>query len=141
RQGDIVAQEFTRGIIRSAERMTYTNVFRVLEGDAPMRERYAKLVERFELMRELALVLNRKRVKRGSIDFDMPESNIELDLSGQMIGVTRAERDIAHRIIEEFMLAANEAVAGQLETADIPSLYRIHEMPEPKRVTEFEEIA
>ncbi len=77
-----------------------------------MRERYAKLVPRFELMRELALILNRKRTKRGSIDFDMPESNIELDLSGQMTGVTRAERNIAHRIIEEFMLAANEAVAS-----------------------------
>ncbi len=141
RQGDIVAQDFTRGIIRSAERMTYTNVFRVLEGDAPMRERYQKLVKRFELMRELALILNRKRTKRGSIDFDMPETNIELDLSGQMIGVTRAERNIAHRIIEEFMLAANEAVAGHLEAAGIPTLYRIHERPEPKRVMDFEEIA
>jgi ribonuclease R len=141
RQGSIVSQEFTRGVIRSAERMTYTNVFRLLEGDAAMRERYAKLVPRFEQMRELALILNRKRTKRGSIDFDMPESNIELDLSGQMTGVTRAERNIAHRIIEEFMLAANEAVAGELERAEIPSLYRIHEMPEAKRVMEFEEIA
>jgi len=141
RQGSVVSQEFTRGIIRSAERMTYTNVFRLLEGDAAMRERYAKLVPRFEQMRELALILNRKRIKRGSIDFDMPESNIELDLSGQMTGVTRAERNIAHRIIEEFMLAANEAVAGELERAEIPSLYRIHEMPEAKRVMDFEEIA
>jgi ribonuclease R len=141
RQGSVVAQEFTRGIIRSAERMTYTNLFRLLEGDAPMRERYVKLVPRFEQMRELALILNRKRTKRGSIDFDMPESNIELDLSGQMTGVTRAERNIAHRIIEEFMLAANEAVASELERAEIPSLYRIHEMPEAKRVMDFEEIA
>ncbi len=141
RQGDIVSQEFTRGIIRSSERMTYTNVFRVLEGDAAMRERYSKLVDRFELMRELALILNRKRSRRGSIDFDMPETNIELDLSGQMIGVTRGERNIAHRIIEEFMLAANEAVAGHLETAEIPSLYRIHEPPDGKRLMDFEEIA
>jgi ribonuclease R len=141
RQGEIAAQEFMRGIIRSTERMTYTNVFRVLEGDAAMRERYAKLAPHFEHMRDLALILNRKRTKRGSIDFDMPESNIELDLSGQMIGVTRAERNIAHRIIEEFMLAANEAVAGELEHAEIPSLYRIHEIPEAKRVMEFEEIA
>ena len=141
RQGDVVSQEFTRGIIRSAERMTYTDVFRVLEGDAALRERYGKLVERFELMRELALLLNRKRAKRGSIDFDMPETNIELDLSGQMIGVTRGERNIAHRLIEEFMLAANEAVAGHLQSAGIPSLYRIHERPEGKRVLEFEELA
>ena len=140
-QGDVVHQEFMRGVIRSVERMTYANVFRVLEGDAAMRERYDKLVERFELMRELALLLNRKRTRRGSIDFDMPETNIELDLSGQMIGVTRAERNIAHRLIEEFMLTANEAVAGHLEAAGIPSLYRIHERPDAKRVMEFEEIA
>ncbi len=120
RKGDVVAQDFTRGVIRSAERMTYTNVFRLLEGDAAMREHYAPLVDRFEQMRELALILNRKRTKRGSIDFDMPESNVELDMSGQMVGVTRAERNIAHRIIEEFMLAANEAVAGHLESAGIP---------------------
>ena len=106
-----------------------------------MRERYRTLVDRFELMRELALILNRKRSKRGSIDFDMPEANIELDLAGQMTGVTRAERNIAHRLIEEFMLAANEAVASHLEQAGIPSLYRIHEMPDPKRVSEFEEMA
>ncbi|HEY7304194.1 MAG TPA: VacB/RNase II family 3'-5' exoribonuclease [Bryobacteraceae bacterium] len=141
RQGNVVAQAFTRSVIRSAERMTYTNVFRVLEGDAAMCERYSILVENFELMRELALTLNRKRTRRGSIDFDMPETNIELDLSGQMVGVTRAERNIAHRIIEEFMLAANEAVAGHLEAAGIPALYRIHERPEAKRVMDFEEIA
>ena len=141
RRGDVVSQEFTRGVIRSAERMTYTNVYRVLEGDPAMRERYSRLADRFELMRELALILNRKRAKRGSIDFDMPETNIELDLSGQMIGVTRGERNVAHRIIEEFMLAANEAVAGHLEAAAIPSLYRIHEPPDGKRLMDFEEIA
>ncbi len=139
--GETVGQEFCRGVIRSSERMTYTNVFRVLEGDPAMRERYAKLVDRLELMRELALLLNRRRVKRGSIDFDMPESNIELDPEGQMTGVSRADRNIAHRLIEEFMLAANEAVASHLEAALIPSLYRIHEMPDAKRVMEFEEIA
>jgi ribonuclease R len=140
-RGEVVSQEFTRGIIRSAERMTYTNVHRVLEGDSAMRERYANLLSRFELMRDLALILNRKRVKRGSIDFDLPESNVQLDNAGQMIGVTRGERNIAHRIIEEFMLAANEAVARRLETGGIPSLYRIHERPEGKRVLEFEQIA
>ncbi len=141
RRGDVVSQEFTRGVIRSAERMTYTNVYRVLEGDPAMRERYSRLADRFELMRELALILTRKRAKRGSIDFDMPETNIELDLSGQMIGVTRGERNVAHRIIEEFMLAANEAVASHLEAGAIPSLYRIHEPPDGKRLMDFEEIA
>jgi ribonuclease R len=140
-QGDVISQDFCTGVIRSVERMTYTSVHRVLEGDAALRERYSKLLGRFELMRELALILNRKRTKRGSIDFDMPESNIVLDMEGQMTGVTRAERNIAHRIIEEFMLAANESVAGHLEAAGIPSIYRIHEMPEAKRVLDFEEIA
>jgi len=140
-RGEVVSQEFMRGVICSAERMTYTNVHRVLEGDAAMRERYEKLVPRFELMRDLALILNRKRVKRGSIDFDLPESNVQLDAEGQMVGVTRGERNMAHRIIEEFMLAANEAVARRIETAGIPSLYRIHERPEGKRVLEFEQIA
>ena len=136
-QGEVVAQEFTPGVIRSVERMTYTDVHLVLEGDAALRDRYRPLVERFELMRELALVLNRKRVRRGSIDFDLPEPLIEFDEWGAMTGVTRAPRNIAHRIIEEFMLAANEAVAG----SGAVSLYRIHEKPDPKRVMEFEEVA
>jgi ribonuclease R len=135
--GDVVAEEFTPGVIRSVERMTYTDVHLVLEGDAALRDRYRPLVARFELMRELALVLNRKRVRRGSIDFDLPEPLIEFDEWGAMTGVTRAPRNIAHRIIEEFMLAANEAVAG----SGAVSLFRIHEKPDPKRVMEFEEIA
>ncbi len=140
-QGEVVAQEFTPGVIRSAERMTYTNVHLLLEGDAGLRERYGPLVERFEMMRELALILNRKRVRRGSIDFDLPEPLIEFDQWGAMTGVTRAPRNIAHRLIEEFMLAANEAVAGHLEHTVETSLYRIHEKPDPRRVMEFEEVA
>ena len=141
RQGEVVTQEFTAGVIRSAERMTYTSVHLLLEGDAGLRDRYKPLVERFELMQELALILNRKRVRRGSIDFDLPEPLIEFDQFGAMTGVTRAPRNIAHRLIEEFMLAANEAVASHLENAGIASIYRIHEKPDPKRVLEFEEVA
>jgi ribonuclease R len=85
--------------------------------------------------------LNRKRVRRGSIDFDLPEPLIEFDQFGAMTGVTRAPRNIAHRLIEEFMLSANEAVASHLEQAGIASIYRIHEKPDAKRVMEFEEIA
>lgn len=140
-KGEVVSQDFTRGIIRSAERMTYTDVFGILEGDPSLRERYAALVSRFELMQELALLLNRKRVKRGSIDFDMPEASIEFDPQGEMVGVLRSPRNIAHRIIEEFMLSANEAVASHLEEVEIPSIYRIHEPPDPKRIFDFEEIA
>ncbi len=141
RHGDTVSQEFTSGVIRSAERMTYTDVHLILEGDAGKRERYQPLVARFELMQELALLMNRKRVRRGSIDFDMPEPLIEFDEWGAMTGVSRAARNIAHRIIEEFMLAANEAVASHLAAAVPASIYRIHEKPDPKRVMEFEEVA
>ena len=141
RRGDVVAQQFGRGVIRSVERMTYTNVHALLEGDATQRQRYERLIPCFELMRELALLLNKKRVQRGAIDFDMPEPLIEFDEFGEMVGVKRSPRNIAHRLIEEFMLTANEAVASHLEQAGIPSLFRIHEKPDPKRVMDFEEIA
>ncbi|HYN15521.1 MAG TPA: RNB domain-containing ribonuclease [Terriglobales bacterium] len=140
-QGEIVRYELHPGAIRSAERMTYTDVNLVLEGDQPLRERYARLADNFKLMRELALILNRKRVRRGSIDFDLPEPVIEFDEEGMMRGVTRSERNIAHRLIEEFMLSANECVASYLEHKGVPSLYRIHEKPDPKKVFEFETIA
>ena len=140
-QGEIAGYTLSEGIIRSAERMTYTNVNLILEGDPAQREHYRKLLDIFELMRELALMLNRKRVRRGSIDFDLPEPVIEFDEHGLMQSIARSERNIANRIIEEFMLAANECVASYLETKGIPSLYRIHEKPEPKRVMEFETIA
>ena len=140
-QGEVVSQTFTPGVIRSVERMTYTAVHNLLEGGARLRDRYRPLLERFALMQELALILNRKRVRRGSIDFDLPEPLIEFDQFGAMTGVTRAPRNIAHRLIEEFMLAANEAVAAHLENSADASIYRIHEKPDAKRVVEFEEVA
>src|SRR6202035_2496343 len=88
-----------------------------------------------------ALLLNRQRQARGSIDFDLPEPIIEFDQSGRMQSILRSERNIAHRIIEEFMLAANEAVAQHLEKRGIASLHRVHEKPDPKKVLEFEELA
>src|SRR4051794_39133256 len=114
-RGEIVEYEICPGVIRSAERMTYTAVNAVLEGDESARKQYSSLVENFELMRELQMILNRKRERRGSIDFDLPEPVIEFDEQGLMKSVTRSERNIAHRIIEEFMLSANECIAGYLE--------------------------
>ncbi|MGH9523687.1 MAG: ribonuclease R family protein [Terriglobales bacterium] len=140
-RGEVVGYEINPGVIRSAERMTYTDVNAILEGDVKLRERYHKLVDIFELMRELAQILNRKRVRRGSIDFDLPEPVIEFDEHGLMKAITRSERNFAHRLIEEFMLAANESVASYLEQKDVPSIYRIHEKPDPKRVLEFETTA
>src|SRR5581483_5572224 len=111
------------------------------EGDGSARKRYASLVQQFELMRDLALILNRKRERRGSIDFDLPEPVIEFDEFGLMKSITRSERNIAHRIIEEFMLAANESVAQYLEHKHVASIYRVHEKPDAKRVYEFEVLA
>jgi len=139
--GNIEAFEIVEGVIRSAARMTYTAVSAILEGDPETRAAYASLVPEFERMKRLAVLMNQRREERGSIDFDLPEPVIEFDEHGQMRGVTRAERTWANRLIEEFMLAANECVAVWLEDLGVPSLYRIHEKPDPRRVIQFEELA
>ncbi|HUA02117.1 MAG TPA: RNB domain-containing ribonuclease [Candidatus Aquilonibacter sp.] len=139
--GKMTRADFTPGVIRSAERMTYTNVNKVIEGDPEMSERYAPLADNFRLMKELALLLNARRRARGSIDFDLLEPVIEFDQAGTMTSILRSERNIAHRLIEEFMLAANEAVAAYLEQRGVASLHRVHEKPDPKKVLEFEELA
>jgi ribonuclease R len=141
RHGEVLGYEITPGVIRSTERMTYTNVNLILEGDKALRQQYAGIVDVIDLMKHVALLLNGKRKQRGSIDFDLPEAVIEFDENGLMKGVSRSERNIAHRLIEEFMLAANESVASYLENKMIASLYRIHEKPDPKRVLDFETVA
>jgi ribonuclease R len=139
--GRIESYEIVEGVIRSAARMTYTAVHAILEGDPETRARHAALVPAFERMKRLATLMNKRREQRGSIDFDLPEPVIEFDEHGQMRGVTKSERTWANRLIEEFMLAANECVATWLEDLGVPSLYRIHEKPEPRRVVQFEELA
>jgi ribonuclease R len=139
--GEIVASQFARGVIRSAERMTYTAVNAVIENDPAASARYAHLAENFRAMRDLALILNARRARLGSIDFDLPAPVIEFDPDGQMIGISRSERNIAHRLIEEFMLTANQAVARYLESRGIGSLHRVHEKPDPKKILEFEALA
>jgi ribonuclease R len=139
--GRIESYEIGEGVIRSAARMTYTEVHAILEGDKPTRAKYRQLTPAFELMKRLAILMNKRREERGSIDFDLPEPVIEFDEQGQMRGVTRAERTWANRLIEEFMLAANECVATWHEDLGVPSIYRIHEKPEARRVVQFEELA
>jgi len=138
---DMQSARMVAGVIRSAERMTYTNVNKVLEGDAEMSARYAALAPHFRSMKELALLLNARRNEHGSIDFDLPEPVIEFDEQQRMTNITRSERNIAHRLIEEFMLAANRAVAGYLLKRGIASLHRVHEKPDARKVLEFEELA
>ena len=139
--GGMHSARMTPGIIKSAERMTYTNVNKVLEGDAEATALYSSLAHHFRDMKELALLLNARRNEHGSIDFDLPEPVIEFDEQQRMINITRSERNIAHRLIEEFMLAANRAVAGYLLKRGIESLHRVHEKPDVRKVLEFEELA
>jgi ribonuclease R len=142
-RGDVSGYEIVEGVIRSARRMTYTQVAAILDETAPdeaLRAEFAPLVPEFAKMKRLAQLLYAKREQRGSIDFDLPEPIIEFDQFGAMKSVTRSTRNWAHRLIEEFMLAANESVASWLE-ALAPSIYRIHEKPDPRRILEFEDTA
>jgi ribonuclease R len=129
------------GVIRSAERMTYTNVNKVLNGDPEMSARYAHMNHHFRAMKDLAQLLNSRRSENGSIDFDLPEPVIEFDDQQHMTNIGRSERNVAHRIIEEFMLAANRAVAHYLLERGLHTLHRVHEKPDARKVLEFEELA
>src|SRR6266849_7823191 len=139
--GRMRESRMTPGVIRSAERMTYTNVNKVIEGDTEASVRYAALVHYFQDMKTLALLLNARRNQHGSIDFDLPEPVIEFDADQKMTNITRSERNIAHRLIEEFMLGANRAVAGYLLRRGLATLHRVHEKPDARKVLEFEELA
>ena len=140
-EGKVARYELRETVIRSNERMTYTDVNRLLaRADPELEKRYAGLLELFRTMEGLARVLIRMRERRGAIDFNLPESVFEFDDEGRVAGVLKAERNIAHRIIEEFMLLANETVAAHL-AALAPSIYRIHEEPKPQRLIEFAELA
>jgi ribonuclease R len=140
-RGEVLGYEVCEGIIRSAKRMTYTQIQGVLDGNVETRAEFAELVPEFERMYELALRLNAKRHRRGSIDFDLPEPVIQFDPDGNMEAIVRSQRGWSHRLIEEFMLSANECVATWIEGQNVPSVYRIHEIPDPKRIVDFEETA
>jgi len=140
RRGNVIRYEMHDGVINSDARMTYTAVNALLtERDAETLARYREFVPLFELMRELFEILNARRRRRGSIDFDLPETEVILSEYGEIEAIVPAERNIAHRLIEEFMLLANETVAGYLVAHAVPSLHRVHEAPDEKKVAEFEE--
>jgi ribonuclease R len=142
RQGQVTQYRLAEGVIRSAARMTYTNVAKILvDRDPAVMAQYRDLVPNFLLMEELCAVLNGRRRRRGSIDFDLPEPEVILAATGEMTGIMALERNIAHRIIEEFMLTANETVARHLFKARVPSIYRVHERPDPRRLEDFEAVA
>ncbi len=140
RRGRPVGRRFYESVIRSKERLTYTNVKKVLSGeDEELEKRYSHILEDLRTMEELALKLNRRRMEEGSIDFDLPEPQIIIDIEGRVEDIVKSERNIAHRMIEEFMLTANRAVAELFSSRGWPFLYRVHERPDEESIAEFRE--
>ena len=140
RRGTVVRYEMHDGVINSDARMTYTAVNAILtDRDPATMAEYAALVPMFELMHQLFEILNARRRRRGAIDFDLPETEVVLSEFGEIEAIIPSERNVAHRLIEEFMLLANETVASHLVANDAPALHRVHEAPDAKKVEDFEE--
>lgn len=136
--GEIIEHEIFPSVIRTTERMTYTNVRKIVEReDEEVLAQYEPLVPFFDLMKELALILRKRRLDRGAIDFDFEESKVLVNEEGKPTDVVLRERSIAEKIIEEFMLAANETVAEHFHWMDVPFIYRIHEDPNPEKLQAF----
>jgi len=137
--GEPVGVEFHDGVICSRARLTYTGVNAILTGPPPLHGTIEPdIVAMLRDMHGLFERLRDRRRRRGSIDFDLPEAEIRLDEEGQVEAITASERNDAHRLVEEFMLLANEAVASELERREVPAIYRIHESPDPAKVEVFE---
>jgi ribonuclease R len=140
-KGHITNKDFYTSVINSNERMTYTSVKKILsDKDPDEREKYGYLLESFEAMEELCAVLRAQRIRRGSLDFDLPEPEVLLDIQGRPEAIVRAERNLAHMMIEEFMIAANEAVSSHLEEIGVPSVFRVHEKPDTAKLDELRPI-
>ncbi|WP_018921905.1 ribonuclease R [Salsuginibacillus kocurii] len=137
-EGDVVSHDIFEGVIRTNARMTYTEVREILEGEnEETTEKYRDLVPFFEDMAELAEILRKKRTRRGAIDFDFKEAGVEVNEEGRPTDVKLRERSVAERLIEEFMLAANETVAEHFHWLKLPAIYRIHEDPDADKLQNF----
>ena len=138
--GRVERTAFHDGTIRSAAKLSYQQAQAIVDGDAALRERYQPLVEPLLAMNDLAGRMRQRRFERGSLDFDLPEPKLVLDERGEMKAIVRHERLDSMRLVEEFMLAANEAVAEELHRRGVGALYRVHERPDPGKVEEFAEL-
>lgn len=137
---ELVRHEIYPSVIKTNERMTYTNVRKILwDQDPELIERYRELIGDFQLMEELAMKLRERRMRRGAVDFDFPETKILVDQAGKPVEIKKRERSVAEQIIEEFMLAANETVSEHFYWLNVPFLYRIHEEPDSERIGDFNE--
>jgi len=140
-QGIQRAYKLYESVIQSNERMTYTDVWKIISrSDEAVRTRYAALLPQFDDMERLAKQLHQGRLLRGGLDFDLPEPEIIIGPGGETLDIVQGQRNFAHQLIEEFMLAANETVARHLTALHIPTLYRIHEPPSPERIEAFNEL-
>ncbi|MEZ0537826.1 ribonuclease R [Caldicellulosiruptoraceae bacterium PP1] len=140
KNGNVVKHDIFESVIKSKERMTYTNVTKILKrSDDEVVARYRHLIDDLELMKELALILREKRMKRGALDFDFDEAKVLLDKNGKPIDVYRYEITISNKIIEEFMLICNETVANHFYWMHVPFLYRVHEEPDYEKILNFAE--
>lgn len=136
--GEVVSHEIFPSVIRTTERMTYHDINKILvDQDKELREKYAPLVSMFEEMEELAKILNRKRMQRGAIDFDFKEAKVLVDEEGKAVDVVLRERSTGERLIEEFMLAANETIAEHFHWLDVPFIHRVHEDPDDGKLETF----
>ena len=138
--GKVLDHEICESVIRTNERMTYTDVTKILkDNDEELKKRYDYLVDDFKTMEELCNILYKKRIKRGAIDFEFEEAKITLDSKGKPIEIKPYEREIANRIIEEFMLVCNETIAEHMYWTNLPFVYRIHENPDEEKLEKFKE--
>lgn len=140
KNGNVQNHEIMESVIKTNERMTYTNVKKILmDEDEAVKERYKDLVPMFENMRDLADILRKKRIKRGAIDFDFPETKVILDAEGHPIEMRPYDRNVATRIIEEFMLVCNETIAEDYFWQEKPFVFRSHEDPDPEKIASLTE--
>lgn len=140
-RGKVVSYDIFPSVINSSARMTYTDVNLIIEGDNEKRSEYSKLVDTFLLMNELAHIIRKSRSRRGSLDFDVPESKIVVDEKSRVVDIVIRERFDAERLIEDFMILANETVASHFFYQDLPFVYRIHTTPKEERMEEFLHVA
>jgi ribonuclease R len=140
RQGEVLDYSFHKSVICSKERMTYEDVQEILNGNSSLEARFRDVVPHIRTIAHLAEIIQKRRRQRGAIDFDLPEPMLTYDAQGELLGIVKSVRLFSHRIVEEFMILANEVVARHLEENDIPGLYRVHEEPDPMKVQEFAEI-
>lgn len=137
-KGEVINHELVESVIKVDRRMSYTSVKKILEGnDEAERKEYEALVPMFERMRELADILRKRRKKRGSIDFDFPETKIILDSEGHPVDIKPYDRNVATKIIEDFMLIANETVAQHFYWLELPFVYRTHDTPDPEKIAKL----